>query len=155
MGSRYRCRVSPSGVPGCVGGTGDGAPNLLEVIHQLDSTPVAIATGITTELISIPLTLGEDEAVILHYESGFTNADDVTGDFLLRLLRDVDILDSSTSGPLAAARTATTDGFALDNPGPGTYEYRVTGTASDADFIVSFARLLIEVVRASVVTDIP
>lgn len=156
MGSRYRCRVSPSGVPGCVpsaatGPTGDGEPNLLEVIQ---STLISedLAAGITEDLVVISLVLEEDEAVVLYYRGTLTNISLGLGSVDLALRRDFAPLDSSNTGNVSPAESTTISSFIVDNPGPGTYDYVVTGESTGASFTADAVRLIVEVVRASIVT---
>lgn len=155
MGSRYRCRVSPSGVPGCIpgetGATGDGLPNLLGVI-QATLLSEDLLPGVPEDLVTIPITLGEDEAVILYYRATVTDISLGAGTFTLRMRRDLVNLESSSSGDIGPGDSVTISSFLVDNPGPGDYDYIVEGEGSVASFTAETVRLIIEVVRASIVT---
>lgn len=69
MGSRYRCRVSPSGVPGCGGGSGGtGDVNSLDLVGGAGGE-FTIEPDDSAEIVTGDVTLEEDGEIAIWFSA--------------------------------------------------------------------------------------
>lgn len=157
MGSRYRCRVSPSGVPGCIPGLGTGATGAtaegeisngfaIKVVSP-DAPPIPI--GVETELLSQDLIIEEGQSVILMSSGGYGTVDG-SGTIQVRIYRDAVELSNFVNSVNTETEVVATLAYDADPPA-GLHTYRLTAEAIGIDFIVNAQAFL----HALVVTSPP